>query len=67
MFVDLDGGDHKQPKYILFLVLDNINGTTEFEEAFASRHIVHVEVELKDVSIDMSQRILSLSGGDNKA
>ena len=65
---DLNSGDLGQLKRRLSLALEsnNIDGcTTEFEEVLASRYIAHVEVE--DVSVDASQRLLSLSGGANEA
>ena len=65
---DLDGGYLGQLKRRLSLAFesDNIDGgTTELEEVLASRYVAHVEV--KDVSVDASQRLLSLSGGGDEA
>ena len=65
MLEDLDSGDLGQLKRRLSLAFesDNIDGgTTELEEVIASRYVAHVE----DVSVDASQRLLSLSGGGNE-
>ena len=64
---DLDSGDLGQLKRRLSLAFesDNINGgTTELEEVLTSRYIARVEVE--DVGVDVSQRLLSLTGGGMK-